>query len=265
MCSASTLEPAFIVPSSLFDLCDSVSPDGDFGRTALRKDASLESRSTSAGSSFSTAAGSSPPVSPPQNSLEPSSKNPGSSGSPGTPKLRQQITLMGLPEDDHPMPLNLWNVLDSGQLTPVTPARRQLSLDDCIEEPKVTLSPFKTFRAPPGLSEVDRVPTPNSSPKKKLQVLCLADVLEGQPLPTPPPRSDNSPANLPLGGSPSSCRFLTTAPALDDAQHHGSGICRPCAFFHRKGCSNGLQCSFCHSCGPGEKKRRQKDKLTVQR
>lgn len=40
---------------------------------------------------------------------------------------------------------------------------------------------------------------------------------------------------------------------------HRLGTCKPCAFFHKGGCSNGVQCSFCHLCDAGEKKRRQKD------
>eukprot|EP00931_Biecheleriopsis_adriatica_P124761 TRINITY_DN9994_c0_g1_i1.p1 TRINITY_DN9994_c0_g1~~TRINITY_DN9994_c0_g1_i1.p1 ORF type:complete len:353 (-),score=89.19 TRINITY_DN9994_c0_g1_i1:114-1172(-) len=41
---------------------------------------------------------------------------------------------------------------------------------------------------------------------------------------------------------------------------HAAGNCKPCAFFHTKGCGSGASCSFCHLCGPGEKKRRQKEK-----
>jgi len=41
---------------------------------------------------------------------------------------------------------------------------------------------------------------------------------------------------------------------------HGTGNCRPCAFFYKQGCENGVQCVFCHLCDPGEKRRRQKGK-----
>jgi hypothetical protein len=44
---------------------------------------------------------------------------------------------------------------------------------------------------------------------------------------------------------------------------HNLGTCKPCAFFHRQGCGNGTQCSFCHLCGPDEKRRRQKEKQTT--
>jgi hypothetical protein len=42
---------------------------------------------------------------------------------------------------------------------------------------------------------------------------------------------------------------------------HSIGDCRPCAFFWKAGgCSNGVDCPFCHLCDSGEKKRRQKEK-----
>eukprot|EP00929_Paragymnodinium_shiwhaense_P049357 TRINITY_DN248_c0_g1_i3.p1 TRINITY_DN248_c0_g1~~TRINITY_DN248_c0_g1_i3.p1 ORF type:complete len:236 (-),score=63.09 TRINITY_DN248_c0_g1_i3:332-1039(-) len=49
-------------------------------------------------------------------------------------------------------------------------------------------------------------------------------------------------------------------PSLGSAGHD-DGICRPCAYFWKDaGCSNGASCTFCHLCGPLEKKRRQKEK-----
>lgn len=45
---------------------------------------------------------------------------------------------------------------------------------------------------------------------------------------------------------------------------HNSGLCKPCAFTV-KGCSSGKDCSFCHLCDVGEKKRRRKDKKDTTR
>merc|ERR1712072_1328391 len=42
--------------------------------------------------------------------------------------------------------------------------------------------------------------------------------------------------------------------------NHRLGTCKPCAFLHKQGCSNGVDCPFCHLCDAGEKKRRQKAK-----
>lgn len=46
---------------------------------------------------------------------------------------------------------------------------------------------------------------------------------------------------------------------------HSAGQCKPCAFLHTKGCENGAICRFCHLCGAGEKKRRQKEKRVALR
>lgn len=40
--------------------------------------------------------------------------------------------------------------------------------------------------------------------------------------------------------------------------HHRTGRCKPCAFFHTKGCQNDRDCLFCHLCPPGEKQRRKR-------
>lgn len=53
-------------------------------------------------------------------------------------------------------------------------------------------------------------------------------------------------------------------PSIGSATH-SKGSCRPCAFLHTKGCENGLACTFCHLCEPGERKRRQKEKLQQRR
>ena len=53
-------------------------------------------------------------------------------------------------------------------------------------------------------------------------------------------------------------------PSLGSASH-GTGLCKPCAFHHTKGCQCGVNCTFCHLCLPGEKKRRQKEKQAVAR
>jgi len=46
-------------------------------------------------------------------------------------------------------------------------------------------------------------------------------------------------------------------PSVGSAQHR-TGRCKPCAFFHTKGCQNDKACQFCHLCPPGEKQRRKR-------
>jgi len=49
------------------------------------------------------------------------------------------------------------------------------------------------------------------------------------------------------------------------SKEHQNGRCKPCAFQHTKGCTNGSACSFCHLCGPEELKRRRKQKIEQRR
>mmetsp|Transcript_23942 Transcript_23942/g.60512 ORF Transcript_23942/g.60512 Transcript_23942/m.60512 type:complete len:500 (-) Transcript_23942:155-1654(-) len=47
---------------------------------------------------------------------------------------------------------------------------------------------------------------------------------------------------------------------------HGTGLCRPCAwFFKPKGCQNGAECNYCHVCPEGEIKARRKNKVVALR
>eukprot|EP00427_Karlodinium_veneficum_P025091 CAMPEP_0169116688 /NCGR_PEP_ID=MMETSP1015-20121227/30032_1 /TAXON_ID=342587 /ORGANISM="Karlodinium micrum, Strain CCMP2283" /LENGTH=436 /DNA_ID=CAMNT_0009179269 /DNA_START=68 /DNA_END=1378 /DNA_ORIENTATION=- len=78
----------------------------------------------------------------------------------------------------------------------------------------------------------------------------------------------SSPSQSPVRAYPSKSTLdLNAALGMsnDTGGCHSAGTCKPCAFFHRKGCGNGSRCSFCHVCGPGEKKRRQKERLAAQR
>lgn len=55
------------------------------------------------------------------------------------------------------------------------------------------------------------------------------------------------------------------APGSDELPSMGSaghfmGRCKPCAFLHTRGCTSGSNCTYCHLCEPGERKRRQKEK-----
>jgi len=52
-------------------------------------------------------------------------------------------------------------------------------------------------------------------------------------------------------------------PTIGSAKHHRRE-CKPCAFFWKAaGCSNGVDCVYCHLCDATEKKRRQKEKKAL--
>ena len=45
---------------------------------------------------------------------------------------------------------------------------------------------------------------------------------------------------------------------------HGTGQCKPCAWFWKsRGCSNAILCDYCHMCPPGELKERKKAKIAA--
>lgn len=41
---------------------------------------------------------------------------------------------------------------------------------------------------------------------------------------------------------------------------HSEGLCKPCAFL-TTGCYRGVECTFCHLCGPDERKKRRREKI----
>mmetsp|Transcript_111804 Transcript_111804/g.326927 ORF Transcript_111804/g.326927 Transcript_111804/m.326927 type:complete len:245 (+) Transcript_111804:63-797(+) len=52
--------------------------------------------------------------------------------------------------------------------------------------------------------------------------------------------------------------YNRTEPLSKGSRYHLEGKCKPCAFFHSKGCANGPACTFCHECPPHEAQRRQR-------
>lgn len=56
----------------------------------------------------------------------------------------------------------------------------------------------------------------------------------------------------------------TTGPQSKKLAEHGSGLCRPCAWYWRpQGCKNGSSCGYCHLCPEGELKSRKKNKIAA--
>jgi hypothetical protein len=180
-----------------------------------------------------------------------------------------------LPEYDYPTPIFVRNTfLD-------TPIVRPLSLDEFIKDRRIKSCPLDT----PDTEEaenpyVDRPATSNAT----LLTLAANDAAVAasravstfcnwwSPAVSSAPRTNSSAA---LGADaveqkPIICLANALAepelgspelPSVGSAGHRW-GACKPCAFLHKRGCENGLQCDFCHLCDSGEKKRRQKDKIT---
>jgi len=113
------------------------------------------------------------------------------------------------------------------------PPPQDMPVFDCLMPPPPVAPPVLSLE----LDEACLPPPPETS--ALAPVLRLADALPEPEL-----------------GSPELPSFGSTG--------HRTGTCRPCAFFHSKGCGNGTQCTFCHLCAPGEKKRRLKEKRVMQ-
>lgn len=99
-------------------------------------------------------------------------------------------------------------------------------------------------------------PRVSLSPSKSTWYSSSQPAWSSAPMVPPPPVVPPPPPG-PALGSPE-------LPSIGSAAH-GKSSCRPCAFLHTKGCENGLACTFCHLCEPGERKRRQKEKLQQRR
>mmetsp|Transcript_103177 Transcript_103177/g.298509 ORF Transcript_103177/g.298509 Transcript_103177/m.298509 type:complete len:303 (+) Transcript_103177:81-989(+) len=95
--------------------------------------------------------------------------------------------------------------------------------------------------APPSMSARPFATMPQSPPKAP--ALSVAELVA----PPPPQRPALGSTELPTTGSVA----------------HGTGECRPCAFVHTKGCTNGVTCNFCHLCDAGEKKRRRRQRSAL--
>ncbi|CAE7897744.1 unnamed protein product [Symbiodinium microadriaticum] len=123
-------------------------------------------------------------------------------------------------------------------------------------EARPCLEPF--FLSPPAyrpqVAELPRTPPPPTTQPRLWRAVPpppsapAPEILSQEAFATPPPREEP-------------CLRLALSSYLHEktgvqAAHHED--CKPCAFFHTKGCRSGSSCAFCHICPPGEKKRRQK-------
>lgn len=117
----------------------------------------------------------------------------------------------------------------------------------------------------------DAVPPPPCQPP--IIDVALQQLLFAPPTP-PPPTKECDPLFDMLGSKLKLVEALPALPApvlgseqlptIGSATHHLGG-CRPCAFYFTRGCGNAEGCPFCHLCGPGEKKKRLRDKRIARR
>mmetsp|Transcript_31399 Transcript_31399/g.85184 ORF Transcript_31399/g.85184 Transcript_31399/m.85184 type:complete len:299 (-) Transcript_31399:93-989(-) len=76
----------------------------------------------------------------------------------------------------------------------------------------------------------------------------------------------NAPMGAPWAAPPPGADLALGSPDCPTIGSRGHPLqCKPCAFVFKGGCSNGLECRFCHLCMPGEKKRRKKERKTIRR
>jgi len=204
-------------------------------------------------------------------------------------------SLDGLPDFDYPSPFVVRNTfLDAPQMQPLG------SLLDFMTDRQAQSCPASGIGMPPmpaflsgastGCSSFGsaveshveaEIPAPPSF-EPILPQICAGAVLPpplAAPMPPPPPAAPPSipeahlaaasavapppPAQAPqlrISESLPHTELGTAAMPTVGSASHRFGTCKPCAFFHTKGCGSGVECTFCHLCLPGEKKRRQKAK-----
>eukprot|EP00930_Biecheleria_cincta_P037256 TRINITY_DN2554_c0_g1_i1.p1 TRINITY_DN2554_c0_g1~~TRINITY_DN2554_c0_g1_i1.p1 ORF type:complete len:401 (+),score=79.06 TRINITY_DN2554_c0_g1_i1:45-1205(+) len=198
------------------------------------------------------------------------------------------MNLAELPDLEYPLPFVVRNTfLDTKE------GQNLGSLADFVVERQSKSLPASGIGFPPGLSGVGMGPSsafdevlaaiePRGSSFSLPQAFePVLSNMQSVALPPPPPIA---PPTFPPAAQISDCTSLLMPPAPLQAPQlriaellpenrvgtpemptvgsfgHHSGTCKPCAFLFTKGCDIGANCSFCHLCPPGEKKRRQKIK-----
>jgi hypothetical protein len=196
-----------------------------------------------------------------------------------------------LPEYDYPMPIFVRNTFLN------TPLVRPLSLDEFVQERRIKSCPLEALGSPDSeaqeevseqRSRFSRAATLSSTVltaaandaafAASRAVSSFRDwwkPVESFSVPAgwlSPDSGYEAPTDF---GGQSTSQIICLANALVEPElgsselptvgsaGHRWGICKPCAFLYKRGCENGVQCSFCHLCDSGEKKRRQKEKIAL--
>jgi len=187
------------------------------------------------------------------------------------------FTNVALPDYEYPVPVIIRNTFIDAQVP------RPLSLDDFFEERRIHSCPVEVHDNAHGDDEDETPPAPQ--PLRRAVTASIATGAQAfmttvaaatgfwiapqsmafevpsesinamQPRPHVLMLSEALPAPV-LGSS--------EMPTVGSSGHN-VGMCKPCAFFHTRGCGNGVQCTFCHLCPPDEKRKRQKEKVAMLR
>jgi len=175
----------------------------------------------------------------------------------------------GLPDYEYPVHVVIKNTFIDEQVV------RPLSLDGFFEERRILSCPVVTYEddeepCRPTQPEPLRRAITTGAQAFMTTVAAATGFWAASECGTPSP-TENVNASQPMP------RVLMLSEALPEpslgspemptvgSAGHNIGSCKPCAFFHSRGCENGLQCSFCHLCAPDEKRKRQKAKVSMLR
>jgi len=170
--------------------------------------------------------------------------------------------------DDCGLPPGMESILESLSQQKLCPQSRFASFDDCGLPPGMeSILEYALSEAhhPVCLETMPPVGTPTPPPVVELCPVLMA-TNPAPPVPAPPvaPRPADS-FVLRLSDALAEPNVGSLAMPTKGSAGHGVGTCKPCAFFFTKGCESGVNCEFCHLCGPEEKKKRKLDKKQLRR
>lgn len=93
----------------------------------------------------------------------------------------------------------------------------------------------------------------------------LVSTIEGAPISRESSKSFSTSASLGPCSESLVDEFGFEVPSIGSLQHH-AGFCRPCDFVGRGGsCRVGVDCAYCHICGPTENRRRKRIRQKLMR
>lgn len=187
-----------------------------------------------------------------------------------------------LPEYDYPTPICVRNTFID------TPVVRPFSLDEFVKERRIQSCPIETCGSSDDGDDAEEAPEKPSSLRRAVtsSATILTDAASDAafaasravssfrdwwspvavdsfalPVDASETPDQGTPQVLCLAGALGEPVLGSSELPTVGSAGHKWGACKPCAFLYKRGCENGVECSFCHLCDSGEKKRRQKEKV----